>query len=64
LNIDTCLFREEIACQEKKKKKKMNKTTMLSFHKGKEKDIINYSNKLLFSTGMAKNVLITDFHLK
>jgi hypothetical protein len=57
----TCLFRQEITCQKKKKKKKLNTTTMLSFQKGKEKDTINYSNKLLFSNRHGQECTIYRF---
>jgi hypothetical protein len=57
----TCLFRVEITCQKKKKKKKLNTTTMLSFQEGKEKDTINYSNKLLFSNRHGQECTIYRF---
>jgi hypothetical protein len=47
--------------KKKNNKKKLNTTTMLSFQKGKEKDTINYSNKLLFSNRHGQECTIYRF---
>jgi len=61
IGIEVHVFSGKKLHARKKKKKKLNTTTMLSFQKGKEKDTINYSNKLLFSNRHGQECTIYRF---